>query len=562
MRWLILFLAACSVGPPGPGIDVDRALAHTAQLVGIGPRPGDSAQAKDAAAYIAGQLEVIGVPAEPFDVGGVDLPAIEVLGVTWRRAHHVDTTDQDLIVRFGGPGRALLVMAHYDTVPGSPGAVDNAAAVGVLLELARVLHEHPPPQPVMLAFTANEEPGCIGSEPLAGKLGSQVEFAIALDLIGGSGQLTLNGASLLIGRAELRWLADAADRAGVALSAPLPHRVISRWWPQAERSDHGPFTRHGIRAIQFYDRGQDGERIDLAYHSPRDVLARVDRASIDEIGRMLRALVAAPPPPHDGDGVWLGIVAPRWPLVALELVLAAVALLALIPRGGPPVHGWGLAAGVACYVLAAGLAFGVERLAAGDHPAPWLHAPLRAELAEAAILIGALGLLARLLARRAPWIGHRRYLAVAVGMLLAPGSALLALGAAELAWIWLVPAALAALAPRLGRLAPLALLATLLPAVLVISPDLLREAAWNGFLPPSLPLALWVAALLAPPIAAAAWWRRGRTAAGPLGSLVLALGCALAVFGGIVVISLTHPRCTAAEFHQFRLACEQVRTWP
>jgi hypothetical protein len=453
-------------------------------------------------------------------------------------------------------------MAHYDTVPGSPGAVDNAAAVGVLLELARVLHEHPPAQPVMLAFTANEEIGLVGAEALAAKRGNEIEFAIALDLIGGSGPLTLNGASTLIGRAELRWLADAAERAGVALSAPLPHRVISRWWPQAERSDHGPFTRRGIRAIHFYDRGQDGERIDLAYHSPRDVLARIDRASIDEIGRMLRALIAAPPPPHDGDGVWLGIVAPRWPLIAIELVLAAVALLALVPRRGPPARGWGLGAGIACYIVAAGLAFGVERLAAGDHPAPWLHAPLRPELAEAAILFGALGLLARLLARRAPWIGRRRYLAVAVATLLAFGGALLAVGAPELAWIWLVPAALAALAPRLGPFSPLGLIPTLLPAVLVLAPDQVREAAWNGFLPPSLPLAAWVAGLLVPPAAAAAWWVRGRMGLGPLGSLLLTLGCALAVPAGIVVISVTHSGCTAAEFHQFQLACEQARTWP
>jgi hypothetical protein len=213
-------------------------------------------------------------------------------------------------------------------------------------------------------------------------------------------------------------------------------------------------------------------------------------------------------------------------------------------------------------MLAAGLAFAVERLAAGEHPAPWLHAPLRAELAEVAILFGALGLLARLLARRAPWIGRQRYIAVAVAVLLAFGGALLAVGAPELAWIWLVPAALAALAPRVGIFAPLALIPTLLPAVLVLAPDQVREAAWNGFLPPSLPLAAWVAGLLVPPAAAAAWWLRGRVGQGPLGSLVLALGCALAVVAGSVVISVTHPRCTAAEFHQFQLACEQARTWP
>ena len=33
----------------------------------------------------------------------------------------------------------LIVAAHYDTVPGSPGADDNASGLAVLLEVARLL---------------------------------------------------------------------------------------------------------------------------------------------------------------------------------------------------------------------------------------------------------------------------------------------------------------------------------------------------------------------------------------------------------------------------------------
>ena len=41
----------------------------------------------------------------------------------------------------------------------------------------------------MLAFTADEERGLVGAEALAERRGDEVEFAIALDLIGGSGPL-------------------------------------------------------------------------------------------------------------------------------------------------------------------------------------------------------------------------------------------------------------------------------------------------------------------------------------------------------------------------------------
>src|SRR6185312_15744787 len=224
-----LALAACSTGDPGPGLDTGRELAHVAALTALGPRPAGSGAAKAAVAYIEHALA--GVPLEVMVVGDVDLPAIEIGGTAFREARHVHVDDADLIARFGPPGKALLFMGHYDSMPSSPGAVDDAAAVAVLIELARELEAHPPAQPVMIAFTADEEHGLVGAESLVKHHGDEVELAIALDLIGSSGRISLNGASTRIGYAEMTWLARAADRAGVIVDAPLPHRVVSRWFP-------------------------------------------------------------------------------------------------------------------------------------------------------------------------------------------------------------------------------------------------------------------------------------------------------------------------------------------
>ena len=556
---------ACSAGAPGPGLDAARAADHAAALVALGPRPGDSPAAGSAASYLSTQLEAMGVHAEVMPVGRVEVPAREVPGVIHRASRVRDTSDPDLVVRFGPAGRALLIMAHYDTVADSPGAVDNAAAVGVLLELARVLALAPPPQPVMLVFTANEEIGLVGAEALAMRRGGEVRFAIALDLIGGSGPLSLNGASRLIGRAQLAWIAAAADRAGVVVRAPLPHRVISRWWPEIERSDHGPFTRRGIPAVHLYHRGQDGESIDLAYHSARDTAARIDRGSLDEIGRLLRALVARPPPVGGGDGFWLPVasntVVPRWLLIGLDAALAALALgLLTAMRSARTRGGLGLFAGLGCFALAAAATSAVERFAAGAHPAPWLHAPAIWLAAELAVLAGALGLATRIAGRIWPWVGERRYLAVAIALPLAVGLGWLLLGAAELAWLWLVPAAGLAVAPRLGRLGLAAIVLAVLPGALVLAPDQLREAAWNGFLPTGLPLAAWLATFAASPLAALAWWLRKAPTpgllGGPLGTLVLPVGSGLAMVAGVAGVLHARPVCNPAEFRAFHLACE------
>jgi hypothetical protein len=450
-----------------------------------------------------------------------------------------------------------VLTAHYDTVPGSPGATDNAVAVGLLIELAHELRDHPPAFPVMLAFTADEEEGLVGAEALA-RVRDDIGFVVALDLLGGDGDLVLNGAGRLIGTAEMRWLAHAADRAGVIVRAPLPHRVVSRWWPQAERADHGAFTRRGIRAIHLYNRGNDGDWIDVAYHSPSDTPSRVDRHSVDATGRLLRALVDEPPPPHTSDGFWLPLAAntviPRVVLIVVELALAIVALAGLVRLVGPRTRGGlGLIAGTGCFVVAVVLASFVRH-----YPGAYLLSPLRDELALTAVIAGTFILLTRAAARARPWIGRDRYLALAIAIPLAAGIAWLAAGAAELAWIWLIPAAALAFTRRW----PVMAIAALLPAVLVLAPGQLREAAFNGFLPEGIPLAVWLAALGAPAVAAAAYLARRGSGLGPLGTFVLVVGCGLAVIGGASVVLLSHPACNSAQFQKLHVACTSSAGWP
>lgn len=552
IRVLLVLLVACAPEARGPGVDIDRVMAHVEALAGSA-RPGNTEMSRAAAAYIARQI-----PVERDEVGDVDLPDIEVLGTLHRRAHRAHSTDPNLLARFGPPGKALLIMAHYDSVPSSPGAIDNAAAVGVLIELAKVLGDSP--RPVILMFTANEETGLVGAEAFAERRGSEIDFAIALDLIGGDGELVVNGASTLIGSAELAWLARGAERAGVTLRAPLAHRVLSRWWPQAERSDHGPFTRRGIRAMHFYHRGNDGDWIDLAYHSAEDVPARVHRESVDELARVLYALTREPIPAHDGDGFWLPVasntVVPRWGLLALCLACyGAIALLATTRRRREG-RGLGLLVAIPCYAAGAAAIILLEHLLGGGHPAPWLHAPLRWLSGELLLLAGLVGLLSRFVARFVSWGGERRYLALSVISLLAIGTAWLVAGAAELAWVWLVPALLASVSPRLGGARVLSLAALLLPLVLVLAPTQVREAAWNGVLPPAVPFGVWIAILGFPSFGGIAWYLRARERSGPLGTLVLPVGCLLAMIAGVLLVISGAPPCSAAQFHELGLACE------
>ncbi len=57
----------------------------------------------------------------------------------------------------------IIVAAHYDTFPGSPGADDNGSGVATLLEIARIFRNLSTPQTLKLVFFDAEEVGLRGS---------------------------------------------------------------------------------------------------------------------------------------------------------------------------------------------------------------------------------------------------------------------------------------------------------------------------------------------------------------------------------------------------------------
>jgi Peptidase family M28 len=71
---------------------------------------------------------------------------------------------ENFVVDVGSGARTLVLIAHHDAVPGSPGANDNAAAVAILLTfLERLPRLVPPGMRVRLLFTAAEELGYLGA---------------------------------------------------------------------------------------------------------------------------------------------------------------------------------------------------------------------------------------------------------------------------------------------------------------------------------------------------------------------------------------------------------------
>jgi Zn-dependent M28 family amino/carboxypeptidase len=98
-------------------------------------------------------------------------------------------------VEIPGAARAaqiVLAGAHYDTVPGSPGADDNASGVAGLIEIARELRGARLARTVRLVAFVNEEPpffyfGEMGSRVYAREArrrGDDIRVMLSLEMIG------------------------------------------------------------------------------------------------------------------------------------------------------------------------------------------------------------------------------------------------------------------------------------------------------------------------------------------------------------------------------------------
>ena len=70
---------------------------------------------------------------------------------------------ENIIVRMGNGKSRIVVGAHYDAVPGAPGANDNGGGVGVILELVAAFNNKPLHHTIDFCFFDREEDGLIGS---------------------------------------------------------------------------------------------------------------------------------------------------------------------------------------------------------------------------------------------------------------------------------------------------------------------------------------------------------------------------------------------------------------
>lgn len=208
-------------------------------------------------------------------------------------------------------GPAVLIGAHYDSVPRTPGADDNASAVAAMLECARVLVDTGLPV-VFVAFN-REEDDLMGSNDFVTHGLPTSSFAVhvahVLEMLGyasdapGSQRvpedlpITLPDQGNFVGvvgddhaALSVQHAVQAAGRyarvPAVGLTVPRPAALSLR---VLHRSDHAPFWSAGIGACMWTD---TAEYRNPNYHLPSDRPETLNYRFLTEITRCLVATVA------------------------------------------------------------------------------------------------------------------------------------------------------------------------------------------------------------------------------------------------------------------------------
>jgi Zn-dependent M28 family amino/carboxypeptidase len=207
------------------------------------------------------------------------------------------------------PEEIVVVGAHYDTVPGSPGANDNGSAVVANLALARSLADATPERTIRFAFFVNEEFPYYMSEDMGSlryakqcrDTGELVVAMICLEMVGcfldepNTQQYpvsilrhlypTIGNFVAVVGNVRSRRLVHRVIRELRRTKFPSEGMAAPRWLKDIFRSDHAAFWSCSFPAVMITDTANFRYRY---YHTAEDTPDKINYAALARVVTALK----------------------------------------------------------------------------------------------------------------------------------------------------------------------------------------------------------------------------------------------------------------------------------
>ncbi|HEV7515341.1 MAG TPA: M28 family metallopeptidase [Thermoanaerobaculia bacterium] len=291
MRSFLLSLALSGlVTSPSPaaGPTIDPGALASA-LARLGPRPPGTAAHAAALALLSGAMVRAGLTGVSEVLAPGRVPLYSLTGVLP-----------------GATRDEIVLSAHYDTVPRSPGAGDDASGCGTVLAAVADLARTPLQHTVRVLLLDGEETGGRGSRAWLAALGpagrDRILAAVNLEMVGWRGSAGPVIQSFPVRRGSEwalapGWLVHALLTSGGAVGwrpsfveaqGSLPAQLVLRATVSPFAADSDEFVAAGVPAVTLSD--SSSLHLDPAYHRPADTADRLDPARLD---RWVTAAAAA-----------------------------------------------------------------------------------------------------------------------------------------------------------------------------------------------------------------------------------------------------------------------------
>ncbi|HET7709618.1 MAG TPA: M20/M25/M40 family metallo-hydrolase [Sphingomicrobium sp.] len=310
----LLLLPSSPPSSTGAGdFDTGRALARLERILGDQrPHPVDSEANDSVRGRLIAELRAIGL--NPRVQEAVDCSAMpNSRVVSCSRVRNVIATVA------AGPGKHVLLNAHYDSTPTGPGAADDGIGVAALLEIAALLKDRPPARPVTFLFNEGEEFGLNGASAFVREeaLADEVDSLVNIESRGVSGPAIMFETSQPNGAAIAAFAGAARRPYANSLSMDFAKLIPNT-------TDVVEFRTAGWTVLNYAIIGNE-----TRYHTPGDTIAALDPSSLHHVGTealaATRLLAAGNPAQIKARTLVFTDIAGRL-FLQLRLPIAAVAL--------------------------------------------------------------------------------------------------------------------------------------------------------------------------------------------------------------------------------------------
>jgi hypothetical protein len=279
-----------------PAFAASRAFENARRQVAFGPRIPETPAHDSTRVWIVERLRASGARVAELPVV---VPHPDGSGDTLRGTNIFASFDTTAL-------RRVLLAAHWDTRAVAdedpdparrsdpvPGANDGASGVAVLLEMARLLGESPPPVGVDLAFFDLEDAGepdfATDSTAVPYALGSAAfvrdnptyrpAYGVLLDMVGDRTlRLPKEGYSQQYAPAVVARVWEAARRVGAEAFVDEVGQPVF--------DDHVPFLQRGIPVIDVIQ-----TPFPDSWHTTADTMDRIDAGSLGQVGETMVELI-------------------------------------------------------------------------------------------------------------------------------------------------------------------------------------------------------------------------------------------------------------------------------